>query len=91
MTKTKKRSNNNWPVLKQNKFCDELFIRIGNGESLRETAKDLGIPFQTVWSVIMIDEESKATYEDTKISRPHYHAAKIEEMLEEVDAGRIET
>ena len=90
MTKTKKRSNNNWPVLKQNKFWVEFFFRIGNGESLRETAKDLGIPFQTVWSAIMIDEGRRATYEDAKISRAHYHAAKIEEILEEAEAGRIE-
>ena len=90
MTKTKKRSNNNWPVLKQNKFWDEFFFRIGNGESLRETAKDLGIPFQTVWSAIMIDEDRRATYEDAKISRAHYHAAKIEEIIEELEAGRIE-
>ena len=90
MTKTKKRSNNNWPVLKQNKFWDEFFFRIGNGESLRETAKDLGIPFQTVWSAIMIDEGRRATYEDARLARAHYHAAKIEEILEEVEAGRIE-
>lgn len=90
MTKTKKCSNNNWPVLKQNKFWDEFFFRIRNGESLRETAKDLGIPFQTVWSAIMIDEGRRATYEDAKMSRAHYHAAKIEEILEEVEAGRIE-
>ena len=90
MTKTKKRSNNNWPVLKQNKFWDEFFFRIGNGESLRETAKDLGIPFQTVWSAIMIDEGRRATYEDAKISRAHYHAAKIEEIIEQLEAGRIE-
>ena len=90
MTKTNKRSNNNWPVLKQNKFWDEFFFRIGNGESLRETAKDLGIPFQTVWSAIMIDERRRATYEDAKMSRAHYHAAKIEEILEEVAAGKME-
>ena len=76
--------------MKQNQFWDEFFFRIGNGESLRETAKDLGIPFQTVWSAIMIDEGRRATYEDAKISRAHYHAAKIEEILEDVEAGRIE-
>ena len=76
--------------MKQNKFWDEFFFRIGNGESLRETAKDLGIPFQTVWSAIMIDEGRRATYEDARLARAHYHAAKIEEILEEVEAGRIE-
>ena len=38
----------------------------------------------------MIDEGRRATYEDAKMSRAHYHAAKIEEILEEVEAGRIE-
>ena len=81
MTATKKRRNNIWPVLKQDQFWDEFFFRIGNGESLRGAAKDLGVPFQTVWSAIMIDEDRRATYEDAKMSRAHYHAAKIEEIL----------
>ena len=38
----------------------------------------------------MIDEGRRAIYEDAKISRAHYHAAKIEEILEELEAGRIE-
>ena len=78
------------PEFKQDQFWDEFFFRIGNGESLRGAAKDLGVPFQTVWSAIMIDEGRRATYEDAKISRAHYHAAKIEEILEELEAGRIE-
>ena len=78
------------PELKQDQFWEEFFFRIGNGESLRGAAKDLGVPFQTVWSAIMIDEGRRATYEDAKMSRAHYHAAKIEEILEEVEAGRIE-
>ena len=73
--------------MKQNQFWDEFFFRIGNGESLRGAAKDLGVPFQTVWSSIMIDEGRRAIYEDAKISRAHYHAAKIEEILEKVEAG----
>ena len=76
--------------MKQDQFWDEFFFRIGNGESLRGAAKDLGVPFQTVWSAIMIDEGRRATYEDAKMSRAHYHAAKIEEILEEVEAGGIE-
>ena len=76
--------------MKQNQFWDEFFFRIGNGESLRGAAKDLGVPFQTVWSAIMIDERRRATYEDAKMSRAHYHAAKIEEILEEVEAGKME-
>ena len=76
--------------MKQNQFWDEFFFRIGNGESLRGAAKDLGVPFQTVWSAIMIDERRRATYEDAKMSRAHYHAAKIEEILEEAEAGKME-
>ena len=76
--------------MKQNQFWDEFFFRIGNGESLRGAAKDLGVPFQTVWSAIMIDERRRATYEDAKMSRAHYHAAKIKEILEEVEAGKME-
>ena len=76
--------------MKQDQFWDEFFFRIGNGESLRRAAKDLGVPFQTVWSAIMIDEGRRATYEDAKMSRAHFHAVKIEEILEEVEAGRIE-
>ena len=76
--------------MKQNQFWEDFFFRIGNGESLRGAAKDLGVPFQTVWSAIMIDERRRATYEDAKMSRAHYHAAKIEEILEEVEAGKME-
>ena len=67
-----------------------FFFRIGNGESLRGVSRDLGVPFQTVWSSIMIDEKRKATYEDAKISRAHFHAAKIEEIIEEVELGNID-
>ena len=67
-----------WDVFKNKDFWNDFFIRIGNGESLRGAAKDLGVPFQTVWSSIMIDEGQRATYEDAKIYRAHYHAAKFE-------------
>ena len=77
-------------LLKQDKFWDDFFFRIGNGESLRGVSKDLGIPFQTVWSAIMIDEKRKAVYEDAKMSRAHFHAAKIEEIIEEVELGKID-
>ena len=85
-----KECNRSWPVLRQDQFWDEFFFRIGNGESLRGVTKDLGIPFQTVWSAIMIDEGRRVTYEDAKMSRAHFHAAKIEEILEDVEAGKIE-
>ena len=76
-------------LLKRKEFWDEFFFRIGNGESLR-VCRGLGIPFQTVWSAIMIDERRKATYEDAKISRAHFHAAKIEEIIEKVELGNID-
>jgi hypothetical protein len=49
--KTEKRN----PILREDAFWSEFFFRIGNGESLRVVSRDLGIPFQTVWSAIMID------------------------------------
>ena len=77
-------------IIKQNKFWNEFFFRIGNGESLRGVSNDLGVLFQTVWSAIMSDEKRRATYEDAKMSRAHYHASKIEEILEDVESGKIE-
>ena len=84
------RKNSNWALLEKNEFWNNFFFRIGNGESLRGVSKDLGIPFQTVWSAIMIDERRKATYEDAKMSRAHFHAARIEELIEEVELGNID-
>ena len=75
--------------INNNKFWNEFFFKIGNGESLRGASKDLGIPFQTVWSAIMSDEKRRATYADAKMSRAHYHASKIEEILEDVESGKI--
>ena len=77
-------------LINNNKFWNEFFFRIGNGESLRGVSNDLGVPFQTVWSAIMSDEKRRATYEDAKMSRAHYHASKIEEILEDVESGKIE-
>ena len=77
-------------VINNKKFWNEFFLRIGNGESLRGVSKDLGIPFQTVWSAIMSDEKRRAAYEDAKMSRAHFHASKIEEILEDVESGKIE-
>ena len=77
-------------MLKQKQFWNEFFCRIGNGESLRAIAKDNGMPFSTVWCSIMSDEERRYLYEDAKLSRAHYHAAKIEEILEDVESGKID-
>ena len=38
----------------------------------------------------MADETRRATYEDAKMSRAHYHASKIEEILEDVESGKID-
>ncbi len=38
----------------------------------------------------MIDDTRKAAYEDAKMSRAHFHAAKIEEILEDVESGKID-
>ena len=85
-----KKSRLNPTFLKNKDFWEQFFLRIGNGESLRGVSKDLGVPFQTVWSAIMSDEKRRATYEDAKMSRAHYHASKIEEILEDVESGKIE-
>ena len=85
-----KKSRFNPRFLMNKDFWEQFFFRIGNGESLRGVSKDLGVPFQTVWSAIMSDEKRRATYEDAKMSRAHYHASKIEEILEDVESGKIE-
>ena len=38
----------------------------------------------------MSNEKRRATYEDAKMSRAHFHASKIEEILEDVESGKIE-
>ena len=68
-------------LINNNKFWNEFFFRIGNGESLRGVSKDLGIPFQTVWSAIMSDDKRRAAYEAQNV-KP-FHASKIEEILED--------
>ena len=85
-----KKSRFNPRFLMNKDFWEQFFFRIGNGESLRGVSKDLGVPFQTVWSAIMSDEKRRATYEDAKMSRAHFHASKIEEILEDVESGKIE-
>ena len=85
-----KKSRFNPRFLMNKDFWEQFFFRIGNGESLRGVSKDLGVPFQTVWSAIMSDEKRRATYEDAKMSRAHFHASKIEEILEDVETGKIE-
>ena len=85
-----KKSRLNPTFLMNKDFWEQFFLRIGNGESLRGVSNDLGVPFQTVWSAIMSDEKRRATYEDAKMSRAHFHASKIEEILEDVETGKIE-
>ena len=38
----------------------------------------------------MSDEKRRATYENVKMSRAHFHASKIEKILEDVETGKIE-
>ena len=38
----------------------------------------------------MADEKRTIRYKEARISRAHYHSAKIEEILEDVEAGKIE-
>ena len=38
----------------------------------------------------MSDEKRRATYEDEKMYRAHYHASKIEEIHADVASGKIE-
>ena len=38
----------------------------------------------------MSDEKRRAAYEDAKMSRAHFHTSKIEEILEDVESGKIE-
>ena len=51
------RSRKKSPILREGSFWNEFFFRIGNGESLRGVSRDLGVPFQSVWSAIMADEK----------------------------------
>ena len=51
------RSRKKSPILREGSFWNEFFFRIGNGESLRGVSRDLGVPFQSVWSAIMADKK----------------------------------
>ena len=84
------RSRKKSPILREERFRSEFFFRIGNGESLRGVSRDLGVPFQSVWSAIMADEKRVIRYEDARMSRAHYHSAKIEEILDDLENGKIE-
>ena len=84
------RSRKKSPILREGSFWNEFFFRIGNGESLRGVSRDLGVPFQSVWSAIMADEKRVIRYEDARMSRTHYHSAKIEEILNDLENGKIE-
>ena len=84
------RSRKKSPILREERFWSEFFFRIGNGESLRGVSRDLGVPFQSVWSAIMADEKRVIRYEDSQMSRAHYHSAKIEEILDDLENGKIE-
>ena len=84
------RSRKKSPILREGSFWNEFFFGIGYGESLRGVSRDLGVPLQSVWSAIMADEKRVIRYEDARMSRAHYHSAKIEEILDDLENGKTE-
>ena len=70
-------------------FWDQIFFRIGEGESLRSVSNKYGVPYSTLHDRIHKEEEKKLRYLEALTSRAMYHAARIEEIAEMVEDGRI--
>ena len=70
-------------------FWDQIFFRIGEGESLRSVSKKYGVPYSTLHDRIHKEEEKKLRYLEALTSRAMYHASRIEEIAEMVEDGRI--
>ena len=70
-------------------FWDQIFHRIGEGESLRVVSNNYGVPYSTLHDRIHKEESKKLRYLEALTSRAMYHAAKIEEIVEMVEEGRI--
>ena len=70
-------------------FWDQIFFRIGEGESLRSVSNKYGVPYSTLHDRIHKEEEKKLRYLEALTSRAMYHASRIEEIAEMVDDGRI--
>ena len=70
-------------------FWDQIFFRIGEGESLRSVSNKYGVPYSTLHDRIHKEEEKKLRYLEALTSRAMYHASRIEEIAEMVEDGRI--
>ena len=87
MKKLPKRSEN---LFSEDFFWDQLFFRIGEGQSLREVSKYYEIPYTTIHDRIHSDEGTKLRYLEALTSRAMHHAARIEEIALMVEQGHIE-
>ena len=70
-------------------FWDQIFFRIGEGESLRSVSNKYGVPYSTLHDRIHKEEEKKLRYLEALTSRAMYHASRIEEIAEMDEDGRI--
>ena len=71
------------------KFWDVLFYRIGEGDSLRQIAKEFGVPKSTLWDWIRNDRDLTLRYGEAQQSRAIYHAQRVEELIEKVERGEM--
>ena len=71
-------------------FWDEVFERIGEGDSLRGVARDFGISYSTLHDRIHEEEGRKRRYLEALTSRAMHHAARIEELVGMVEAGTLD-
>ena len=74
-------------LFSQDDFWDQIFYRIGEGQSLREVSKHYKIPYTTIHDRIHSDEGIKLKYLEALTSRAMHHASRIEEialMVEQV-------
>ena len=70
-------------------FWDQIFHRIGEGESLRVVSNNYGVPYSTLHDRIHKEESKKLRYLEALTSRAMYHASRIEEIIELVEEGRM--
>ena len=71
-------------------FWAKVFKRIGEGVSLRSIAEDHGVAYSTLHDRIHADDERKRRYLEALTSRAMHHAARIEELVELVESGKLE-
>ena len=77
-------------LFSQDDFWDQIFYRIGEGQSLREVSKYYKIPYTTIHDRIHSDEGGKLKYLEALTSRAMHHASRIEEIALMVEQGNIE-